>query len=1065
MASIPKIDRVTAPDIQGLQGVNPGFTNTSGLDAVGNAVEGFGNTISGVGDDLIAVGAANQARDEDRIGRDGSTELSRRLLEERFGTPGQQGTQGGFDEDGQPQPGLPGTGTEGWSSLGQANAVDARDGVLDRAQKIHQEILDGMPAGRARDLYAQKAQQILLGYDADNAKHTAAERDKAEVTSLTSQGDVAERSFNLAPDATTREVYKDDIITAEIAKMDFEGFTTDPDARTQRIRERMSLVYKRAVTAQLNARNHAGAKALLEEGKASAFLTVEDQGKLENSVLTETQTEEAQVVSDTALALFKGDAAQQRDYIKKHSKGDVREKALVMQSRDLAAQDKQKVRAEKSAREQAYAEAAAGKTVDKMDQHIKQAVGPRLAAWLNKVAVAAAGGSPLHSDGKTYNTLLTQWNRDPTGFAAVDLTEHNLTTSEFEKLTLKQESTNSALGVAQAKDKKAVEQAASLKELKAATSDLSHMTGKRGKQKSAYLGLTRTQSSVVLDQALAELEKLKGEGVKVSSQQMRDIYKSLSVKVRDDNWEVITTNIENSIRKGKVPSLDILDDDPEMKANVVRMSAQANVSPEQGLVLSAILRSQGRVPTAAGIAKLQRQRTDAAASAASPIAVQRRDAAIDAAINVPELGVTPPPIPVPGAAPAAPATPPADAAVVKDQNRRAASAALKRLRNVDRLALTPELRDKVLAEELEAVQVQDAEEAATADRRAVEAQARRDAIAASQEQVEASKADRGKRVEALRSRLKRRQDEQRKGGDILLELEAQAGEGSETGSFNAAENNEGLDGGEGSETGSFNAAENNDGLVVGGTTGLTDNAVEIDPLGALPKTVTSELVGDLTPQGRSRREETSVEIGLEEGGRPQGPAPTGFSHVNPGVPPSSNVKTNEIPDTQLAALPAASRVLADKHLTAVHFIANYEKFLGKAKLFKNETRYTIGYGNTDNVKKGDTITKPEATKQLVERTERVWKEVQSKVDKSVLDQLSEDQKAAIVSLVYNSGWTFPTGLAALNRGDIDEFILHAFDSDTGVTKQKDKKGVFHKIAGLVNRRADERRLFIGTGNE
>ena len=86
MATIPKIDRVEAQDVRGLQGVDPGKTDTRGLTVAGEAMSAFGRDLqTQVADSMISIGAANQARDEDRQGDEAATNLQEKLLDERYG--------------------------------------------------------------------------------------------------------------------------------------------------------------------------------------------------------------------------------------------------------------------------------------------------------------------------------------------------------------------------------------------------------------------------------------------------------------------------------------------------------------------------------------------------------------------------------------------------------------------------------------------------------------------------------------------------------------------------------------------------------------------------------------------------------------------------------------------------------------------------------------------------------------------------------------------------------------------------------------------------------------------
>ena len=111
--------------------------------------------------------------------------------------------------------------------------------------------------------------------------------------------------------------------------------------------------------------------------------------------------------------------------------------------------------------------------------------------------------------------------------------------------------------------------------------------------------------------------------------------------------------------------------------------------------------------------------------------------------------------------------------------------------------------------------------------------------------------------------------------------------------------------------------------------------------------------------------------------------------------------------------------------------------------------WTIGYGHTKNVKQGDKITKEEAEKLYKEDFEKHIKPL-----KKVKIPLSDNQKVALASFIYNVGPTAfenSTLLKKLNKGDIkgasEEFDKWIYDN-----------GVISN--GLKNRRKEEKELFL-----
>lgn len=112
--------------------------------------------------------------------------------------------------------------------------------------------------------------------------------------------------------------------------------------------------------------------------------------------------------------------------------------------------------------------------------------------------------------------------------------------------------------------------------------------------------------------------------------------------------------------------------------------------------------------------------------------------------------------------------------------------------------------------------------------------------------------------------------------------------------------------------------------------------------------------------------------------------------------------------------------------------------------------WTIGYGDTENVKQGMIITEAEADARL---SNRLNKDFCPAVERLVKVKINDNQFSALVSLVYNIGvgaFEKSTLLRKLNAGDF-----------AGAAEQFDRwnKAGGKVLNGLVKRRAAERKLF------
>ena len=144
------------------------------------------------------------------------------------------------------------------------------------------------------------------------------------------------------------------------------------------------------------------------------------------------------------------------------------------------------------------------------------------------------------------------------------------------------------------------------------------------------------------------------------------------------------------------------------------------------------------------------------------------------------------------------------------------------------------------------------------------------------------------------------------------------------------------------------------------------------------------------------------------------------------------------------------------------FIQKHEGLRLKAYLCSANV-WTIGWGHTSGVKKGDTCTKEQAVAFLATDI----KSFETSVNRLVTVELTQNQFDALISFTFNLGagaLQTSTLLKKVNAKDFagaaDEFLK--WDNIT-VTK-KDKDGKLIKVKqeepGLVTRRKAERELFL-----
>jgi lysozyme len=140
--------------------------------------------------------------------------------------------------------------------------------------------------------------------------------------------------------------------------------------------------------------------------------------------------------------------------------------------------------------------------------------------------------------------------------------------------------------------------------------------------------------------------------------------------------------------------------------------------------------------------------------------------------------------------------------------------------------------------------------------------------------------------------------------------------------------------------------------------------------------------------------------------------------------------------------PLVSGPLAD-------FVAAWEGFSPTA--YQCSARvWTIGYGTTHGVKRGDTITRAEALDRLVAHLEGDARAV----DRAVVAPLEPHERDALISLSYNIGraaFANSTLLRVLNGGD---------KAAAAAQIARWNRAGGKVVLGLVKRRAAEQRLFL-----
>lgn len=132
-------------------------------------------------------------------------------------------------------------------------------------------------------------------------------------------------------------------------------------------------------------------------------------------------------------------------------------------------------------------------------------------------------------------------------------------------------------------------------------------------------------------------------------------------------------------------------------------------------------------------------------------------------------------------------------------------------------------------------------------------------------------------------------------------------------------------------------------------------------------------------------------------------------------------------------------------------IANWEGFSDHAYIPVAGDVPTLGFGSTEGVKMGDTITVPKAIERLYRDTEKA----ESAIGRCVKVPLSQGEFDAFTSFAFNVGteaFCSSTLVKKLNSGDYEGAC------------QELKRWVYvdgRRVQGLVNRREAEYRLCMG----
>ena len=136
-------------------------------------------------------------------------------------------------------------------------------------------------------------------------------------------------------------------------------------------------------------------------------------------------------------------------------------------------------------------------------------------------------------------------------------------------------------------------------------------------------------------------------------------------------------------------------------------------------------------------------------------------------------------------------------------------------------------------------------------------------------------------------------------------------------------------------------------------------------------------------------------------------------------------------------------------------IKKWEKLELTAYLPTPNDVWTIGYGHTKDVKRGDVITREQA--EVLFRQDMAW--VETTIDELVKVELNQNQHDATASLIFNIGRTQFSKSTFLKRLNAKDWV-GASEALTWWNKQGGKV-----LRGLVRRRADEKEYFLTPPSE
>lgn len=132
----------------------------------------------------------------------------------------------------------------------------------------------------------------------------------------------------------------------------------------------------------------------------------------------------------------------------------------------------------------------------------------------------------------------------------------------------------------------------------------------------------------------------------------------------------------------------------------------------------------------------------------------------------------------------------------------------------------------------------------------------------------------------------------------------------------------------------------------------------------------------------------------------------------------------------------------------LELIKHFEGFRSKAYLCPANV-WTIGYGTTSGVKRGQVVTEAQATQMLQRDVEKF----ENAIKRHVQVPLRQNEFDALVSFVYNVGegnFKSSTLLRLLNQGGYDDVYAQL---------QRWNRGGGRVLTGLVRRREAEGKLF------